>query len=179
MSDLQGRIAIVTGASRGIGKAIAEALGQAGATVYLTGRTRQNEKPFCLLKGSIDETAAHITSTGGLAFAVPCDHADVTDIEAVFERVMQEQNRLDLLVNNAWSGYQRMQRKLEEALSGRTSKKKMIVGMEDAFGEFTSKFWELSLDDWDHMHQVGVRAHYIASVLAAVALQDSVEWFLG
>ena len=167
MTDLQGQISLVTGASRGIGKAIAQELGRAGAVVYLTGRTRKDEIPFCQLAGNIDETAASISDAGGTAFAIPCDHTQDEQTESVFEHIQNEQGRLDLLVNNAWAGYQQMQHKLEEALSGKKSKGKMIAGMEEAFGEFTKKFWELPLADWDTMHRVGVRSHYIASVLAA------------
>ena len=167
MANLQGQIALVTGASRGIGKAIAQELGYAGAIVYLTGRTRQGETPFCQLAGSIDETATSINDEGGTAFPIPCDHAQDEQTQNVFERIQSEQGRLDILVNNAWSGYQRMQHKLEEALRGKKSKGKMIAGMEEAFGEFTNKFWDLPVEDWDGMHCVGVRSHYIASVLAS------------
>lgn len=167
MDDLQGCIALVTGASRGIGKAIAQELGHAGAVVYLTGRTRRDETPLCQLAGSIDETADSIHKAGGTAFPIPCDHAHDEQTRDVFERIENEQGRLDLLVNNAWSGYQQMQRKLEEALRGKKSKGKMIAGMEEAFGEFTNKFWDLPVEDWDGMHRVGVRSHYIASVLAS------------
>jgi dehydrogenase/reductase SDR family protein 1 len=167
MTNLAGKIAVVTGASRGIGKAIAQELGRAGAVVYLTGRTRTGETPFCQLAGSIDETAASINDAGGTAFAISCDHTQDEQTQSVFEHIQNEQGRLDLLVNNAWAGYQQMQHKLEEALKGKKSKGKMIAGMEEAFGEFTNKFWELSLADWDTMHRVGVRSHYIASVLAA------------
>ena len=167
MENLQGRIALVTGASRGIGKAIAQELGHAGAHIYLTGRTRPGETPFCRLSGSIDETAASINDEGGTAFPIPCDHAQDEQTQGVFERIQSEQGRLDILVNNAWCGYQQMQRKLEEALGGKKSKGKMIAGMEEAFGEFTNKFWDLPLEDWDGMHRVGVRSHYIASALAS------------
>jgi NAD(P)-dependent dehydrogenase (short-subunit alcohol dehydrogenase family) len=145
MTDLKGQIALVTGASRGIGKSIVLALGQAGAAVYLTGRTRKGETPFCQLAGSIDATAALITQAGGTAFPIVCDHAQDQQTQNVFARIQSEQGRLDILVNNAWAGYQRMQRKLEEALRGKKSKGKMIAGMEEAFGEFTHKFWDLAL----------------------------------
>ena len=167
MTDLQGFIALVTGASRGIGKAIAQELGYAGAVVYLTGRTRRDETPLCQLAGSIDETASSIHDAGGTAFPIPCDHAYDEQTRDVFERIQNEQGRLDLLINNAWSGYQQMQRKLEEALRGKKSRGKMMAGMEEAFGEFTNKFWDLPVEDWDGMHRVGVRSHYIASVLAS------------
>lgn len=173
MSVLDGRVALVTGASRGIGKAIAQELGAAGAIVYVTGRTSKGDAPVCQLPGSVDETAAAIQAAGGKAVCVHCDHASNHQTQAVFNRVEKESGKLDILVNNAWSGYQRMQSKLETALKGRKSKGKMIAGMEEAFGEFTSKFWNLDLEDWDNMHLVGVRSHYVASVLAARMMVDA------
>ncbi len=87
---LRGRVALVTGGSRGVGKGIAEALAEAGASVYVTGR-------------SVAESE----------FAAPCvpilcDHADDRQVDAVFARIDSEQGRIDLLVNNVWGGYERM-----------------------------------------------------------------------
>jgi NAD(P)-dependent dehydrogenase (short-subunit alcohol dehydrogenase family) len=161
------RVALVTGASRGIGKAIAQELGQSEYKVYLTGRTREGQESYSKLPGSIDETARLIEHAGGQAVAVPCDHSDDQAVEELFSQIADETNGLDLLVNNAWSGYSTMQRRLEEALAGKKSKKKMIEGMEAAFGEFTEPFWTMSLGNWDEMSIVGVRSHYVASVLAA------------
>ena len=93
MSDtkkLQGRVALVTGASRGVGKGIAEELSAAGAAVYVTGRT-VNETKFespCL--------------------PIPCNHTDDAQVEAAFARIESEQGRLDVLVNNVWGGYEQM-----------------------------------------------------------------------
>lgn len=167
MSDLKGKVALVTGGSRGIGKGIAVALGKRGMVVYVTGRTRPGEEAFCRLGGSVDETAALVDEAGGQGVAVYCDHADDGQTQRVFEKIEAEQGRLELLVNNAWGGYQRMQRKLEEALEGKKSRGKMVAGMEEAFGEFTNTFWELPLEDWDGMNRVGARSHYVAAVLAA------------
>lgn len=110
MADLTGQSALVTGASRGIGKGIAMALGEAGATVYLTGRTEGADTATVPLPGSIHETAALVTQAGGTGIAIPCDHADDAQVEAVFARIEQERGGLDILVNNAWSGYQAKQR---------------------------------------------------------------------
>jgi dehydrogenase/reductase SDR family protein 1 len=98
MSDtLEGRIAVVTGASRGIGRGTAIALGEAGATVYVTGRTAgQGER-------TIDATAAAVEAAGGHAIPVRVDHADDDAIAALFERVKQEAGRIDLLVNNVFA----------------------------------------------------------------------------
>lgn len=166
------RVALVTGASRGIGKAVAQELGQSGYKVYLTGRTREGQKSYSKLPGSIDETARLIVDAGGQAVAVPCDHSKDQTVEELFGRIADETEGLDLLVNNAWSGYSTMQRRLEEALAGKKSKEKMIEGMEAAFGEFTEPFWTMSLDNWDEMSIVGVRSHYVASVLAARAMVE-------
>lgn len=92
-------VAIVTGASRGAGRGIAHALGQAGAIVYVTGRTLvEGSAP---LPGTINDSAAAVTAAGGRGIPVACDHSKPEEIERLFERVAHEQGRLDILVNNA------------------------------------------------------------------------------
>src|SRR5579862_9248428 len=93
---LKGKVAVVTGASRGIGKGIAVELGAAGATVYLTGRTVQ---PSSGSPGSLAETAAEIDAAGGVSVAVGCDHSSDADVAALFARIREEQGRADVLVN--------------------------------------------------------------------------------
>lgn len=93
------RIVVVTGASRGAGKGIALALGETGATVYVTGRTMQKGKGP--LPGTVYDTAEEITKAGGVGIAVPCDHGDDAQVAALFKRVKAEHGRLDILVNNA------------------------------------------------------------------------------
>src|SRR5579872_5346750 len=94
--DLAGRVAVITGASQGIGRGIALALGDAAATVYLTGRSRS----------ALDAVAAGIRERGGRATAIVCDHIDDSQVAAVFARIRDEQPGLDLLVNNVWGGYE-------------------------------------------------------------------------
>jgi NAD(P)-dependent dehydrogenase (short-subunit alcohol dehydrogenase family) len=103
---LEGRVALVTGASRGGGKGIALVLGERGATVYVTGRSVRGEPTTLGRPGTIDETAEEVTARGGTGIALCCDHADDAQVKAVFDRIRREQGRLDLLVNNAWSGYE-------------------------------------------------------------------------
>lgn len=91
-----GTIAVVTGASRGLGRGIARALGSRGMIVYLTGRT---------LEGSLTEAAREVEAQGGRAIPVACDHADDAQVAALFDRVRAESGRLDLLVNNAAAVY--------------------------------------------------------------------------
>ena len=101
MPSLSGKVAVVTGASRGIGKGIALALGAEGATVYVTGRTVWPGK--ATLPGTVGETAAEVDRRGGRGIAVQVDHAEDDQVAALFERVGREQGRLDVLVNNAIS----------------------------------------------------------------------------
>jgi dehydrogenase/reductase SDR family protein 1 len=95
---LAGQVVLVTGASRGVGKGIAVGLGEAGATVYVTGRTQSPGR----LPGTIDATADEVSAAGGRGIALRCDHGDDADVERLFARVLAEAGRLDVLVNNAF-----------------------------------------------------------------------------
>jgi NAD(P)-dependent dehydrogenase (short-subunit alcohol dehydrogenase family) len=99
MTDLNEAVAVVTGASRGIGKGVALALGARGAKVYVTGRTSAAGQSH--LPGTIFETAEAVTAAGGEGVAVLCDHADDEQAKALFDRVAAENDRLDILVNSA------------------------------------------------------------------------------
>ncbi len=104
MSSENRQVAVVTGASRGVGKGIALALGAVGMVVYVTGRSTTSSNSQLrgqVLPGSIQETAEAVTRAGGLGISVACDHGDDAQVRALFERVAREQGRLDLLVNNA------------------------------------------------------------------------------
>lgn len=106
MSDQQmsktlvGKVALVTGASRGIGKGIAIALAREGAIVYVTGRTVKEGDYY--LPGTVGQTAQECSDAGGNGIAVACDHADDDQVAALFARIGDEQGRLDILVNNAF-----------------------------------------------------------------------------
>ncbi len=143
MTSLHGRVAVVTGASRGAGRGIALVLGGAGATVYVTGRSARGGPSTEGLPGTVDETAEAVTARGGLGIPVRCDHTRDADVHALFERVGREQGRLDLLVNNAWGGYE--QHDLQA---------------------FQRPFWEQPLRHWDGMFTAGLRAHLAAGRLA-------------
>ena len=156
-SALKGRICVVTGASRGAGRGIAEELGAAGATVYVTGRSTRaapadtyadllklSELPH--LPGSIDETAEAVTRAGGHGVPVYCDHTQVSEVEALFARVERDEGRLDLLVNNAWGGHECFN------------------------GVFEAAFWQHPLGQWDAMFDRGLRNHLISSRCAAPLL---------
>jgi NAD(P)-dependent dehydrogenase (short-subunit alcohol dehydrogenase family) len=151
--DLKNCVAVVTGASRGAGKAIAMALGAAGATVYVTGRSTRSHpaqtygqllalSKLPAVPGSIDDTAEQVTRLGGRGIAVPCDHTREEDVAHLFARVQKEQGRLDLLVNNAWGGHETF----------------------DAV--FDAPFWERGMEHWDSMFDRGVRNHLLSSRLA-------------
>jgi NAD(P)-dependent dehydrogenase (short-subunit alcohol dehydrogenase family) len=139
-------VAIVTGASRGAGRGIALALGAAGATVYVTGRSVKGSPTTENLPGTIEETAELVTARGGKGIAVRCDHTIDSDVEALFARVQREQGRLDLLVNNAWGGYEHHD-----------------------YRAFGAPLHEQPLRHWDGMFTAGVRAALVAS-RAAISL---------
>lgn len=150
MPTLEGKVAVVTGASRGGGRGIALALGEAGATVYVTGRSVRGEATTDNMPGTIDETAESVTDRGGAGIPVRCDCRVDAEVEALFARVKAEQGRLDILVNNVWGGY--------ENYNGDT------WGTDGT--RFLAPFWEQSLDRWQGMFEAGVRAHLVASYFA-------------
>ena len=100
MAPLSGKVAVVTGASRGIGKGIALVLAEQGATVYVTGRTVNPGDYY--LPGTVGETAAECTARGGKGIAVACDHGDNDQVAALFDQVRRDDGKLDILVNNAF-----------------------------------------------------------------------------
>lgn len=140
------RVVVVTGASRGAGKGIALALGATGATVYVTGRTRN--EGAAALPGSVFATADEITRLGGKGIAVICDHADDSQVKALFEQVEREQGRLDILVNNAL------------AVPGGLT--------------MAGPFWEKPLAFQDIL-DVGMRSSYVSSYYAAPLLLKNGE----
>lgn len=138
-SALAGKVALVTGASRGLGKGIACALADRGATVYVTGRTVHPGGHA--LPGSLEETVAAVEARGGRGVAVAMDLLDDAQIAAVFERIARDEGRLDLLVNNAMA--------IPDSMTRREG------------------FWEKPLDDEWEVWDTGVRAAYIAAWHAA------------
>jgi NAD(P)-dependent dehydrogenase (short-subunit alcohol dehydrogenase family) len=138
MGSLSGKVAVVTGASRGIGKGIALALADQGATVYVTGRTvSSGSSP---LPGTVGETAAEIDRRGGRGVAVQVDHARDEQVAALFEQVHREQGRLDILVNNALT----IPKELTQP----------------------GPFWDKPISNWE-MIDVGLRSNFVAAWHAA------------
>ena len=136
----KGRVALVTGASRGAGRGIARGFGELGYTVYVTGRTVApgDAKGWdgSVLPGTVSETAAEVTATGGKGIAVLCDHADDAQVAALFDQIAREQGHLDVLVNNATYIHPQLIEKLP--------------------------FWEKDLGAVDILN-VGLRSAYVAS----------------
>lgn len=149
MPTLQGKVAVVTGASRGAGRGIALALGEVGATVYVTGRSVKGNSTSDNIPGSIDETALLVTVRGGVGIPVQCNHTLDAEVEALFARVKEEQGRLDILVNNAWGGYENYN---GDRWSDET--------------KFTDPFWQQSMQRWEGMFTAGVRSHLLSSRFA-------------
>ena len=104
-NELSGKVALVTGASKNIGKGIALEVGASGAVTYLTARSVE-DVPGQL--ASLNRTVAEIEARGGTAVAVACDHTDDAQVEAVFNRIREEQGRLDLVVNVASPDFSEM-----------------------------------------------------------------------
>jgi dehydrogenase/reductase SDR family member 1 len=138
MSDeLAGKVALVTGASKNIGKGIALEVGASGAVTYLTARSLE-DVPGQL--ASLARTAAEIEAAGGTAIPVACDHTDDAQVEAVFDRIKAEQGRLDLVVNVASPDFSEM------------------VGV---------PFWELPFHHMSACLDIGPRSDYVTTALAA------------
>ncbi|RWR25049.1 SDR family NAD(P)-dependent oxidoreductase [Sinirhodobacter populi] len=133
-------IAVVTGASRGAGKGIALALGAAGHTVYVTGRSVSNKDTEW--GGTIQETAEQVSEAGGKGIAVAVDHADDRSVAELFDRIQRDHGRLDILVNNAAK----------------------LVATTSPGG-----FWEKPLEAGD-LITVGLRSHFVSSYYAAPLL---------
>jgi NAD(P)-dependent dehydrogenase (short-subunit alcohol dehydrogenase family) len=144
-SGLDGKICLVTGASRGVGRGIAVGLGEAGATVYVTGRTTSGGRNG--LAGTVVESAEEVTRAGGRGVAIVCDHTDDAQTRAVIDQIQRDQQRFDVLVNNAWAGYE-------------------FFNDGTRFWEERG-FWTAPVSRWDLSFAAGVRAHYVTSVLAA------------
>ncbi len=137
---LSGKITLVAGATRGAGRAMAVELGAAGATVYVTGRTtRTSVSEVGRSTETIEETAELVTAAGGEGIAVPTDHLERDQVQALVDRIDRERGRLDVLVNDVWGA--------------------------DHLWDYpnTGKMWEQRLDDGLRMLDLGVRTHIITS----------------
>jgi NAD(P)-dependent dehydrogenase (short-subunit alcohol dehydrogenase family) len=151
--EFKGKIALVTGASRGLGKAVALELAQAGAHVIITGRSTkghsiQGELPAT----TIDDTVDAIRAAGGKAEAVKCDHTNTAEVKALVDYIGKQHGRLDILVNNAWGG-------------------------QDAHDESESgeEVWEEPLEQFRHMLLAGPYSDYITSLLVLKYLMGPIQ----
>ncbi len=156
MQSLKGKVALVAGATRGAGRGIACMLGEAGATVYCTGRStramrshpRESGSPFSLQHRpeTIEETAELVDTYGGVGIPVRVDHTVEDEVKVLFERVRAEHGQLDILVNDVWGG--------------------------DELTEWGKPFWELELSKGWLMQERAVRSHIITSRYAAGLMME-------
>jgi NAD(P)-dependent dehydrogenase (short-subunit alcohol dehydrogenase family) len=134
---LEGKVALVSGATRGAGRGIAVALGEAGATVYATGRSTRSQRSEVDRPETIEETAELVTAAGGQGIAVPTDHLQPAEVRSLVERIDSDHGRLDVLVNDIW-------------------------GAEHLF-EWSSPVWEHDLDNGLRLLHLAIDTHLITS----------------
>jgi NAD(P)-dependent dehydrogenase (short-subunit alcohol dehydrogenase family) len=147
---LKGKIAVVAGASRGCGRGIAVALGEQGATVYVTGRTiRGGPPPVDGISGTIEDTAEEVTRRGGGGIPVQVDHIDAGQCHALFDRVHAEQRRLDILACAVWGGNERFMDPI-----------------------WKQPFWNLPAGFWDDFMGAGPQAFWLAAREAARLMSE-------
>ena len=137
---LEGKVALVAGATRGAGRGIAVELGVAGAAVYCTGRTTRTQPSELNRPETIEETAELVRQAGGEGIAVQVDHLDPVQVEALVARIQREQGRLDILVNDAWGA--------------------------DFLIEWNVPVWEHSLENGFRMLRLAIDTHIITSHFA-------------
>ena len=140
MKSLEGKVALVAGATRGAGRGIAVELGAAGATVYCTGRSTKQQRSEMNRPETIEETAELIEREGGHAVPVQCDHLDPRQVEDLIARIERDHGRLDVLVNDIWGG--------------------------DHFIQWNTPVWEHSLENGLRMLQLATTTHLITSHFA-------------
>ncbi len=143
-ADLTGKVALVTGATRGAGRGTAVSLGEAGATVYCTGRTTRRRRSEYDRPETIEETAELVDAAGGEGIAVEVDHLEPAQVQALVERIDAEQGRLDVLVNDIWGG--------------------------EKLAEWNKPLWEQNLEGGLRMLRLAVDTHLITSHFALALL---------
>jgi NAD(P)-dependent dehydrogenase (short-subunit alcohol dehydrogenase family) len=137
---LQGKVALVAGATRGAGRGTAVALGEAGAMVYCSGRTTRERRSEYDRPETIEETAALVDAAGGRGIAVAADHLVPDQVRALVARIDDEQGRLDVLVNDIWGG--------------------------ENLAEWNTPIWEHDLDGGLRMLRLAIDTHLITSHVA-------------
>lgn len=147
---LKKKVAVVTGATRGIGLGIARGLGEEGATVVVAGRSTSVERNKEKLPGTVESAAAAVKKAGGKGYWFSCDLTKEAEAVALAARVREKYGRLDILVNAAWGGYEKYD------LTG-----------------FSAPFWEQPLEYWERMFERGVRMTYRTTRCLAPLLMDT------
>ncbi|NHJ49563.1 MAG: SDR family NAD(P)-dependent oxidoreductase [Asgard group archaeon] len=153
--SLKGKVALVTGASRGAGRGIAYELAIAGVKVYITGRSRDGESTTQYEDLTLDQTVKMIEKSDGVAIPITCDHEYAKQIKEVFNKIKSENDKLDILVNNIWGGYMGEYGNLDIETSS-----------------FTAPFWDQPLWRFERMFFVAARAHFVGSQYAAQIMKE-------
>lgn len=146
-------VALVTGATRGVGRGIAVAFGEAGWTVWVTGRSSRRHGSTSHLHGTVEDVAKEVDEAGGTGVPWRCDHSDQDSVAQLAGRIEESHGSLEVLVNNSWAGYERLNA--------------------GAWEEWNAPFFEQPVELFDTMMSSGLRSHYLTAAACARLLMQS------
>jgi len=144
--DLSGKVAVVTGASRGVGRGVAEVLGECGAIVYVSARSTRESPTTSDPEQTIEVVAEEIKRKGGVGIPIQCDHGSEAEIERLFKQVESDHGRLDILINNVIGWDQ----------------EPPAPDLKDDLKHMIAPMWQRPVSNWDGNFHVGLRSHFLA-----------------